>query len=276
MCSPCHNFSIARNIISLDIIFISTNNLQSILLSGFLIGKLILLISTILKPTILLSTYLCFTTTFVSLSFCFILKLHLISSISLSSIPFLSTKIYKVNTFSRAFFTCAYYFLIVSACIAILLPILIFTTILPCLLLLSLKVMPLFIFITTSMNITLLPKIAFSNLVKNSIHSETSSLGIKNRMLLIFTTSGYCVCYTLILILYLSKLHFTYLIIFSISSSCANRIFANTNCFPLFSLLLEKYFCIYVTDSGTLSVLLMYLHVKACTFATDTSRLSSC
>ena len=184
----------------------------------------------------LFRTCLCFTTTFLSLFFYFMLKLNLIYSMSFNSILCLSSGFFIAKTFSRALFTYTYYFLIISMCRATFLPILAFTTALSCLLLLSLNNIILFVFDTTSTNFTLLLSISFSGLIRNSIYSTISTLDVRNRMYPIFITSGYCMHYTPILILHLSKLYLTSLIISSISSSYTSSTFVKTSLPSLFGL----------------------------------------
>jgi len=147
----------------------------------------------------------------------------------------------------KLFFTSTYCFLIISACTAIFSPILTFTAALSYFFLLSLKDVPSFIFDTNSVNFTLLPNISISSFISNSIYSTMSTLGIRNRIYLIFITSGYCMHCTPILILYP----------------------------PLFSLPLEKYFYICITDSGIPSALTIYSYMWVYTFSVETSKLSS-
>ena len=103
--SPYYNFLIARKTLSPDSIFTFIINLQSILYSSFLVSKLILSTSIILKSTMLLRTYLYFVTAFLSLSFCFISKLNLISGISFNSVPY-TLELLKLKLFSELFYLC--------------------------------------------------------------------------------------------------------------------------------------------------------------------------
>ena len=153
-----------------------------VLHSSFLIGELMLSTSVILKSTMLFRTYLYFTTTFLSHSFYFALKLNLIYSMSFNIIPYLSFETFEAKIFSRVLFAYTCYFLIISVYTAILSHILAFTTALSCLLLLSLNDIPSFIFNTTSANFTLIPNIFFSSFIRNSVYSIMSTLDMRNRM----------------------------------------------------------------------------------------------
>jgi hypothetical protein len=146
-----------------------------VLHSSFLIGELMLSTSVILKSTMLFRTYLYFTTTFLSHSFYFALKLNLIYSMSFNIIPYLSFETFEAKIFSRVLFAYTCYFLIISVYTAILSHILAFTTALSCLLLLSLNDIPSYIFETTSTNFVLIPNFSFRNSIRNSVYSAISA-----------------------------------------------------------------------------------------------------
>ena len=189
-------------------------------------------------------------------------------------ILYLSAKIFEAKIFSRALLTETYYFLIVSICIGIFSLILVLTVALSCLLVISLNNMPSFIFETMSANFILLPNISFSRFIKISIYSMMSALGMRNRMQPIFTTLGCCICCTPILILYLSRLYFALLVIFLISLSCTMSMLVNTRPLPFLGLPLEKYFCIYISDSSILFSPEIYSCKQVCNFLPDTSKSS--